>query len=182
MGGDESDEKLPGQRAWTCPRKLQAFILTNIQRLITPSGRTKTKFLSDQALVNNAFFIAVTETWLHSGVLDAEVNHDFPGYSIFRCDRAGRQGGGVALYLRDDLTGELLGSMDNGVCELLVVFIHQLNTVAAVLYRPPDTRISEFSPILGELGKLLLDLGDPTPNVVLLGDFNFRSTFIMDKV
>ena len=116
----------------------------------------------------------MTETWLHSGVLDAEVSHDFPGYSILRCDRSGRQGGGVALYLRDDLTGELLGSVDDGVCELLVVHIHQLDTVVAVLYRPPDTRIAEFLPILSQLDSVLSDLPDPIPNIVLLGDFNFR--------
>ena len=75
-------------------------LLTNIQRLITPSGKSKTKFLSDQAELNNALFVAVTETWLHSDIFDAEVTHDFPGYSILRCDRVGRQGGGVALYLR----------------------------------------------------------------------------------
>ena len=169
MGGDAGAKILPGQRASTCsPGGFQTFILTNIQRLITPSGKTKTKFLSDQAELNNALFLAVTETWLHSGVFDAEVTHDFPGYSILRCDRSGRQGGGVALYLRDDLTGELLGSMDNGVCELMVVHIHQLNTVVAVLYRPPDTRITEFSPILSELDKLLYDLKDPMSNIVLL--------------
>ena len=108
-------------------------MLTNIQRLITPSGKTKSKFLSDQSEQCQALFVAVTETWLHAGVYDAEVSHDFPGYSILRCDRVGRQGGGVAVYLRDDLTGEVLGSFDNGVCELLVVFVHQLNTVAAVI-------------------------------------------------
>ena len=84
----------------------------------------------------------MTETWLHSGVFDAEVLHDFPGYSLLRCDREGRQGGGVGLYLRNDLTGDILGSSDNGVCELLVVHIHQLHTVVAVAYRPPDTRQS----------------------------------------
>ena len=78
--------------------------MTNIQRLITPSGKTKSKFLGDQAEIKNSLLIAVTETWLHSGVFDAEVSHDFPGFSILSCDRVGRMGGVVALYLRDDLT------------------------------------------------------------------------------
>ena len=96
--GDESAKILPGQRDSTgSAREFQTFILTNIQRLITPSGKTKSKFLSDQAELKNALFLAVTETWLHSGVLDAEVSHDFPSYSILRCDRSGRQGG-VLLY------------------------------------------------------------------------------------
>ena len=95
----------------------------------------------------------MTETWLHNGVYDAEVSHDFPGYSIL--------GDGEAVYLRDDLTGEVLGSFDNGVCEMLVVFIHQLNTVAAVIYRPPDTKLAEFTPVLSNLDTILSELPDP---------------------
>ena len=152
MGGGQGTKSLLGKRdpALSTGRS-QTFLLSNIQRLITPSGRTKSKFLSDQAELKNALLVAGTETWLHSGVFDAEVSHDFPGYSLYRCDRTGRQGGGVGLYLRNDLTGEILGSADNGVCELLVVHIHQLNTVVAVAYRPPDTRLSEFTYILSKL-------------------------------
>ena len=56
-----------------------------------------------------------------------------------RCYRVGKHGGGVVVYLRDDLTGEVLGRIANGVCEVLVVFIHQLNN---------DTRLAEFTQIL----------------------------------
>ena len=73
----------------------------------------------------------------------------FPSFPSF--EYSDKQGGGVGLYLRNDLTGEILGSADNGVCELLVVHIHQLNTVVAVAYRPPDTRLSEFTYILSKL-------------------------------
>ena len=113
----------------------QTFILSNIQRLITPTGRTKSGFLSDQAQIGNALVVAVTETWLSPDVLDSEVTHNFPNYSLLRCDRESRQGGGVALYIREDLTGDMLYSFDNGVCELLVVMVHQLNTVVAVMYQ-----------------------------------------------
>ena len=174
MGGGQSAQVLPGKRDPTCTAsRPQTFILTNIQRLITPSGKTKTQFLSDQAELNGALLVAVTETWLNTGVFDAEVSHDFPGYSILRCDRSGRQGGGVAIYLREDLTGELVDSADNGVCELLVVHVHQINTVVAVAYRPPDTKMAEFSPILSKLDTILTELPEPTPNIVLMGDFNF---------
>ena len=173
MEGGQRPEVLPVQRDPTGPaRGTQTFILTNIQRLITPSGKTKSSFLSDQAVQNQALLVAVTETWLHKGVYDAEVLHNFPGFSIFRCDRAGRQGGGVAIYLRDDLTGELIDSIDNGVCELLIVHVHQIDTVVAVCYRPPNTRLSEFSPILKKLDSVLSDLPEPIPNIVLMGDFN----------
>ena len=121
-GGSQDAKILLGKGDSTLPAGgTQTFLLSNIQRLITPTGKTKSKFLSDQAELKNALLVAVTETWLHSGVFDAEVLHDFPGYALHRCDRAGRQGGGVALYLRNDLTGEVLGSADNGVCEMLIV-------------------------------------------------------------
>ena len=110
----------------------QTFLLSNIQRLITPSGRTKSGFLSDLAADNSTLFLGITETWCHSGVLDAELLFNFPGYSVLRRDRDGREGGGVCLFLRDDLTGEVLSNFDNGVCSLLVCRIHQLNSIVCV--------------------------------------------------
>ena len=133
-----------------------SFLLSNINRLITASGRSKVRILYDQAVKSNALFVGVTETWLHPGVLDAEVSHAFPGYSLYRADRAGaRQGGGVALLLREDLTGDVLATYvekhpnrNGSVCELLVIKVYQLDTVICVLYRPPDTRIKEFTGVL----------------------------------
>jgi hypothetical protein len=112
--------------------------------------------MHDQAVKINAMFLGVTETWLHEGILDAEVSYGFPGYSILRCDRAGGvQGGGVALYLRDDLTGDILASyaqisplQGSSVCEMLVLKVHQLDTIVCVVYRPPDTRLEEFAGLL----------------------------------
>ena len=173
--GGQGAQGIPSKRNLIAPGAPQTFLLSNIQRLITPSGRTKSKFLSDQAQQKNALLVTVTETWLHNGVFDAEVSHDFPSYVLYRYDREGWQGGGVALYLRNNLTGEVIGSEDNGVCEVLVVHVHQLNTVVIVLYRPPDTRLSEFTPILSRLDSILSSLPDPTPNIVLMGDFNFQS-------
>ena len=143
-------------------------------------------FLHDQAVINNALFVGVTETWLHAGVLDAEVSHGFPGYSLHRSDRAGgRQGGGVALFLRDDLTGDMLASYaethphrSGSVCELLVVKVHQLDTVVCVLYRPPDTRLEEFSGVLQYLDHTLSSLPTPTPTVILMGDMNLPQSCI----
>ena len=129
--------------------------------------------MHDQALDNNSLLVAVTETWLHDEIFDAEVSHNMPGYHILRCDRSGRVGGGVAIYLRDDLSGDILGTFDNGVCQLLLVHVHQLSTVVAVVYRPPDTRLEEFKPMLEKLDEILSDLQTPTPIISVMGDFNF---------
>ena len=48
--------------------------------------------------------------------------------------------------------------MENGVCELLVVMIHQLNTVVGVVYSPPNTGVSEFTEVISKLDSVLDDL------------------------
>ena len=121
----------------------------------------------------------MTETWLHDGVKDAEVCHDFPDYTLFRADRAGkREGGGVALYLRDELAGDIIATYSNSVVQLLIVKIHKMNTIVAVLYRPPDTRLSELAGALTCLDDTLSGLEDPIPGVVLCGDLNLRSEVV----
>ena len=127
----------------------------------------------DQAIANNSLFVGVTETWLTEGVLDSEVLHDFQGFSLLRCDRAGgRQGGGVCLYVRDDLSADTLASYSNSVCELLIVKILQIDTVVCVAYRRPDTKLAEFAGLLKCLEDTLSVLPTPSPTIVLMGDFN----------
>ena len=146
--------------------------------MITPSGRTKSGFLCDLAGNNDALFLGITETWCHSGVLDAELLVNFPGYSVLRRDRDGRDGGGVCLFLRDDFTGEVISTFDNGVCSLIVCRIHQLNSIICVVYRPPDTKFKEFSDMLASLDDALKENVKPAETVILMGDFNFNRTAV----
>ena len=152
-------------------------MLTNINRLITQAGRCKAGFLSDQAELNNALFVGVTETWLSDKNFDAEVTHKFPGYNFYHVDRSGgRDGGGGALYLSERLTGDIIASYDNSVCGLLIVKIYELDSVVCVCYRPPDTTLAEFKDMIAALDKALSDLPAPTPNILVMGDFNFPRT------
>ena len=45
-------------------------------------GRNKSPFLHDLAIQRNSLWVAVTESWLHKGVLDSELLVHMPGYSI----------------------------------------------------------------------------------------------------
>ena len=132
--------------------------------------------LSDHAQQLNAVAVAVTESWLKPDVMDSEVTINFPGYTIYRSDRISRPGGGVCMFLRDDISGECLVKYDNGVCELLMIKVHSFDTILAVVYRPPDTRISEFLPVLTELEKCVSNLSNPQPAVLMAGDFNFPNS------
>ena len=92
-------------------------------------------------MIQNNKSIWFAETWLSPVISESELLVHIPGYTLLRSFRAGRERGGVCLFLRDDHTGEVLNTFSKGVCELLVVQVHQLNIVVAVRYRPPDTRL-----------------------------------------
>ena len=141
-------------------------------------GKNKSPFLHDLATNRNCLWVAVTETWLNPGILDSEMLVHMPGYTIFRQDRKGRQRGGVCLFLREDLTGEVLSSSSNGVCEFLIVNVHQLNTVVIVIYRPPDTGLHEFGTSLSKIEEVLNNLPTPTPTITLMGDLNFPASAV----
>ena len=56
--------------------------------------------------------------------------------------------------------------------------IHKLNTIVAVLYRPPDTRLGDLSGALTCLDETLAFLPSPLPSVVLCGGLNLRSEVV----
>lgn len=43
--------------------------------------------------------ICMSETWLKQGISDDMIK--LPGYTLYRCDRGERGGGGVAFYLSE---------------------------------------------------------------------------------
>ena len=121
----------------------------------------------------NSVMLAVTETHLEPGIKDAEINME--GFQLFREDRIGRAQGGVAIYLREELAinSVKLSGGSNGFVEHLMLHIKQYNVVVLVIYRPPDCRHCDFVTIIDDLKRKFLDLGDPTPSLIVCGDFNF---------
>ncbi|KAK4824521.1 hypothetical protein QYF61_016101 [Mycteria americana] len=115
----------------------------------------------------NYDMVAITETWWDdshnwSAAMD--------GYKLFRRDRRGRRGGGVALYVRERLDSLELDDGDDRV-ECLWVRIrgkaNKADIVVGVCYRPPnqDEETDElFYKQLGEASRSLA--------LVLVGDFN----------
>jgi len=84
--------------------------------------------------------VAITETWWDS-------SHDWQatvdGYRLFRKDRPKRRGGGVALYVKEQLecTELCLGADEEGVESLWVRIKgqpHMGDITVGVYYRPPD--------------------------------------------
>ncbi|KAK4819807.1 hypothetical protein QYF61_011601 [Mycteria americana] len=110
---------------------------------------------------------AIMETWWDdshnwSAAMD--------GYKLFRKDRRGRRGGGVAIYVRECLDSLELNDGDDRV-ECLWVRIrgkaNKADIVVGVCYRPPNQDEETDELFYKELGEASRSLA-----LVLVGDFN----------
>ena len=75
---------------------MYSFILLNIARLFTKS-KPKVKLLHDLC-TSSTLFICICETVLFDGINDSEIH--LPNFTVIRCDRISREGGGVCIYPR----------------------------------------------------------------------------------
>ena len=148
------------------------------------SSTSSVSYIRDNLEEHKMQAILLTETWLREH-LDAEVN--IPGYSIFRSDRVrtkkrrGRNSGGTAIYLKDDLASpsEVLLQYSSGVIECTCIKVHNLNLVICSIYRQPNDPVGgnkstsdEFQTFLDSLSEVFDSLPTPTPNLLVAGDFN----------
>ena len=132
----------------------------------------KVDYYKEYTQENKVLLLNFTETWLNKNVKD---DAEIEGYTIFRGDRQENiTQGGTAIYISDKVKdGNLIKSFSSFKCEMVAVNISTLNITNIVIYRPPHTRMNDFSPILDELENLLKNMGKPNPVVILSGDFNF---------
>ncbi|CAM5095768.1 unnamed protein product [Natator depressus] len=112
--------------------------------------------------------IGITETWWDN-------SHDWStvvgGYKLFRKDRQGRKGGGVALYVREQYDGsELRYETTEKPDSLWVKFKSVSNkgdVVVGVCYRPPDQEDEVDEAFFRQLMEVTT-----LQALVLMGDFN----------
>ena len=114
--------------------------MTWLKCIYTNARSTGNKQEELEAIVSqgNYDLVAITETWWdHSHDWSAVMD----GYKLFRRDRQGRKGGGVALYIKDCFDVEELG-VGNDKVECLWVRIRRKacrgDILVGVCYRPPN--------------------------------------------
>jgi len=95
------------------------------------------------------------------------------GYRLFRKDRPTRRGGGVALYVGEQLecTKLCLGADEEGVESLWVRIkgqAHMGDVIVGVYYRPPD----QEEEVEEEAFYRQLQVASQSQALVLTGDFN----------
>ena len=144
------------------------FLFMNIAHLISKT-KQKLKFLADLCDANT-LFLCFCETFLHDGISDSEIQ--IPEFSITRCDRLSRVGGGVCIYLRNSVNFITCVNYSNSVCELLIIKINHPSLIVILMYRPPSCTTNEFNDIIAKVNQFIFSLSSPIPNIIILGDFN----------
>ena len=131
------------------------------------------KIILDQYDMSTA---SITETWLNEKIDDAAVCID--GYSIARCDRIDKLGGGVCAFIKSDMPFKILTEFNDIDFETLWIYVrpHKHNRgfsclIVCVAYKSPSSNNAAFIDHLSTTLDLALN-EYPNAGIFLLGDFN----------
>jgi hypothetical protein len=113
--------------------------------------------------------LCVSESWLKPTLSSNLV--ELPGYVLLRNDRTGKGGGGVAIYIRDDIPSKILAISEPKYSKrpeflLVELSVHNIKILLCVVYRPPKA---------GYITELEENLHYFLPNYrhsLIMGDFN----------
>lgn len=149
--------------------KGQKILFLNVRSILANLSLIQADFAESPV-----FSIGLTETWLRPTTVSGLVK--LKGYNICRLDRKiKKRGGGVLLFLRDDLTwesfDELLNFSDENI-ELLTVVVkrsHQKTLCISVCYIPPT---ANYDYAVCYLDKCADKISSCNYEWVLGGDFN----------
>ena len=129
-----------------------------------------------QCLKHRFSILGISETWHNPNTCDL-----FPleGYQCVHSYRYNRKGGGVTMYIKDNIQFNLRQDLEIRNCDVDNVFIEfngkhfgfSHNVVVGTIYRPPNTNLQQFNDNLNEL---LDSLKSERKICYILGDFNIN--------
>ena len=149
----------------------QTNYLSMIHLNIKSVASKLSNFLAFLENVNETFsVIALSETWLTTANQDC---YAIPGYNHIALIRPDRIGGGVSLFIKDNIDFKELKhvSASDAVMESLFVQIsvcHKKYNIG-VIYHPPNSNLRTFTEMLSEKLDMLKCDNAPT---YILGDYN----------
>lgn len=112
--------------------------------------------------------ILVSETWLKPSLQSSAV--DLRGYRLLRCDRVDRRGGGVAVYVKDNISCRIVKHSSSDKTPSLEYLFIEINLhkkfLVGVLYSPPMcSYFEEFDAVMAELVPIYSE-------IIMMGDLN----------
>ena len=154
------------------------FLRTGGLKLVHMNTRSmfkKRQDIFDQ--LDGTDIVTMSETWLHPEYDDDLINWD--GMKLFRQDRSNKKGGGIVVYIRDDLDCEVnirrdlcINNKDLECFVLDIILKNDLKMQVVTLYRPPSGKLDNFFPHVKKLMKLSLKDG---VEQWMLGDININT-------
>ena len=117
--------------------------------------------------------ISVTETWATVDIKDAELSID--GYSMYRMDRKVTGGGGVVLYIKENLRSNIDNKIMSEQFEDSVwcsVKTNEKTLLIGVCYRSPQSSKENNMKLLSVMDKAVTQSG--YYRILIMGDFNFK--------
>ena len=117
--------------------------------------------------------VGITETWLQDPPLGVNID----GYNFVYKNRRVRSGGGVGLYLSDNLDYRIRTDIyadEDEVMESLFIEIirpHERNVIVGLIYRPPSQNVNDF---VTRMNDVLEKLSRDNKTCYLMGDFNLN--------
>ena len=124
--------------------------------------------------------VGITESWANEGVLDAELA--LPGYQMYRRDRIGARGGGLLLYVADEIRSTLHeGLTECGFDDAIWVeaVAAQRSMLIGLCYRSPSSTMENDE----ELGRMMRRADELCNSrcMMVMGDFNFPNVTFRDR-
>lgn len=113
--------------------------------------------------------LGFSETFLDDHIKDASLQ--IPGYVLFRNDRTLKGGGGVAVYVADQLAVKRRLDLEHSSLESLWLEVKPQNCkpfLVCNLYRPPDCKDEWF----GYLEENLIHVSSCDKEIIMMGDVN----------
>ena len=159
---------------------LPKILLANVQSV-------KPK-IDELRLVADAYkpeIICLTETWLSPDIEDALVS--LHHYSLVREDRQFRKGGGVAVYVQDDIpfhASQFCNKIDKSV-EITLINLFSLQLFILCAYIPPNTSGEKLKRLHEQIVQSVdVSLSThPNHDVIIVGDFNkFKTKLLADDL
>lgn len=163
---------------------LPTVMLFNARSLGNKMGDLESRLSSYN---NSVHIIGVTETWFST--TNPASAHQLPLFQLFAQDRCDRKGGGVALYVHQDINAREV--FNNHVpSHLEVMWLHLRSSSAVrltrdiyvcILYSPPR---SQYKDELSDHIVAIVDLVTMTTHnasVMVMGDFNDLSTGVLEQ-
>ena len=144
-------------RSITLLPSMYSFIFMNVARLITLTKR-KREILSDLC-DKSTLFLCLCETFLHEGILDSDMK--ISGFSIIRCVRSSRTGGGVCLYVSNSTTYDICLVYSNSLCLLLILRLLKPALIIMLMYRAPTCSPEDLNDIKSRSRKIILSMSFP---------------------